>query len=158
MLAPYRGRMRGRTQQRTAWRLNWLRAISEAADVHMQRATWLNPENGNPHFSFTECASCYFDDLRLGSGYHAAVSEGLLTEQEAVLASEFHAVFARYVEVTSDQSDESVLADAKWLVVMEEAAMLKRKLLDHSLAEEERTVLCDRSIYALKAARTAGSA
>ena len=158
MLAPYRGRMRGQTRQRTAWRLNWLRAISDAADVDMQRATWLNPENGNPHFSFTECVSCYFDDLRLGSGYNAAVNGGLVTEQEAVLASNFHTAFNRYVEVNSDQSDESVLADPKWLVVVREAAMLKRKLLDYLLAGDERTVLSERSIYALQAARTAGSA
>lgn len=50
-------------EQRANWRSNWLSSIQELADLEMQRATWLNPHNGNPHYSFVEYIEVYFDDL-----------------------------------------------------------------------------------------------
>ena len=77
---------------RKAWRKNWLGSLEEVADVEMQRSTWLNPDNCNPHYSFVEYVECYFDGLVLNDsegGYSAPIAEGLLTTEEARAVERF---------------------------------------------------------------------
>ncbi|WP_158914763.1 hypothetical protein [Caulobacter sp. S45] len=50
------------------WRANWLGSIEEISNLEMQRATWLNPDNSNPHYTFIEYTSCYFDGLVVNEG------------------------------------------------------------------------------------------
>lgn len=61
-MQPY---MTDREELRRNWRTNWLSSIQEFADEDTQRRLWLDPTNGNPHYSFGEYVCCYFDDLGL---------------------------------------------------------------------------------------------
>lgn len=140
---------------RANWRTGWLSSIQELADLETQRAAWLNPQNGNPHFSFVEYLVVYFDDLLLGDaygGYEARVGEGLLSEEEAVAASDLHAELDRYEPPGGDYDYRAILDDPAWHRVVEAARTAQARLaslIDHS---QERDGLLQPSEYAVAAA------
>lgn len=116
---------------RATWRANWLSSIQELADLGMQRATWLNPHSGNPHYSFVEYVESYFSDLALAKdwgGYAARIKEHLLSQDEAAAVSQLHAVFESY-EPPADWFDHhSILEDPKWLRVVDAAQAAQARL------------------------------
>jgi hypothetical protein len=116
---------------RGTWRAEWLRSIQELADLDMQRATWVNPANPNPHDSFVEYVECYFDDLGLteqDGGYSARIAEGLLSPAEAAAVSEFHALFDHYEPPNGDSDAQAVLDDPAWQRVVDAAKDAQHRL------------------------------
>ena len=110
----------GSAAYRDSWRAQWLGSIGEIGDIALQRATWLNPANGNPHYSYAEYRCCYFDDLHLDEGYDRLIEEGFVTAAEAVAVSEFHALLSAHKSPTGGQYDhQAILADPKWLAVVQ---------------------------------------
>lgn len=91
--------MQANAELRIAWRANWLRSIREIADLREQRATWLNPAAINPHFTFVECMSSYFDDLVLAGddGYAPRIAEGLLSADEVGAVETLHLMLSAYL-------------------------------------------------------------
>lgn len=138
---------------RSAWRQNWLGSLQELADFNLQKRAWLNPNNTNPHYSYVEYVACYFDDLRLASrdSYSGVVDEGLLTPAEASAAAEFHARFDAYVDLRHSDP-EVILADPKWLEVVEAARAAQARLLVLLDDDAEKAILTRRSPYAISAA------
>lgn len=131
-------------EQRANWRSNWLSSIQELADLEMQRATWLNPHNGNPHYSFVEYIEVYFDDLALGDvggGYAARVAEGLLSDEEAAAASRLHALLDRYESPTDDYDHLAILEDPAWHHVVGAAREAQASLSTIIVQPEERASL-----------------
>lgn len=138
---------------RPAWRQVWLQSLQEIADLDIQRRTWLNPDNANPHYSYVEYVASYFDDLGLASadGYSAPIGEGLLSAAEAASVADFHTRFDAYVQ-DGCWDPETILADPKWLEVVEAARSAQARLLLLLGSEEEKVMLTGRSPHAVSAA------
>lgn len=144
---------------RANWRHNWLSSIQELADLEMQRATWLNPHNGNPHYSFVEYIEVYFDDLLLGNvdgGYAARVEEGLLSDEEAAAAAGLHAILVRYESPTDDYDHSAILEDPAWHRVVGAAREAQTSLSTMIDQPEERASLQLPSEHAIAAAAKCG--
>lgn len=138
---------------RPAWRQAWLGSLQEIADLDIQKRTWLNPDNANPHYSYVEYVASYFDDLGLasGDGYSGRIGEGVLSTAEASAVADFHTRFDAYVE-GGCWDPESVLADPQWLEVVEAARSAQTRLLLLLDDEEEKIMLTGRSPHAVSAA------
>lgn len=144
---------------RTNWRASWLSSIQEIADLEMQRATWLNPHNGNPHYSFVEYIEVYFDDLALGDvggGYAARIAEGLLSDEEAAAASRLHALLDRYESPTDDYDHRAILEDPEWHRVVGAVREVQASLSAIIVQPEERARLLLPSEHAVAAAAKRG--
>lgn len=142
-------------EQRTNWRANWLASIQELTDLEMQRATWLNPDNGNPHYSFIEYITVYFDDLLLGEtngGYSARMAEGLLSEREADAASRLHLLLDDYKSPTDDYDHHAILADPAWHRVVATAQEAQAVLASLIAQPDEKIYLLQASEHAIAAA------
>jgi hypothetical protein len=50
--------------------------------IDLQKASWLDKENTNPHWSFVEFICCYFDDLALDDNYKSEINEGFVSIEE----------------------------------------------------------------------------
>jgi hypothetical protein len=145
----------GHAEFRATWRTNWLSSIQELADLDMQRATWLNPHGKNPHFSFVEYVTCYFDDLRFGEeegGYAARIADNLLSQEEAAAVSEFHTLFNNYKSPTHDYDHCAILQDPEWLRVVAAARAAQALLAIMIDRLEERESLLEASVHALATA------
>jgi hypothetical protein len=113
--------MTGNLELRRNWRTNWLSSIQEFADDETQRRLWLDAGNTNPHFSFVEYVSSYFDDLGLSDGgYEWAMCEGLVSDAEVRAVADFHANAAAYAPVDC-YDHQAILVDPKWAEVVAEA-------------------------------------
>jgi len=140
---------------RANWRSNWLSSIQELANLEMQRATWLNPHSGNPHYSFVEFIEVYFDDLALGDadgGYAARVAEGLLSGDEAAAASRLHTLLDLYESPTDDYDHRVILEDPAWHNVVGAAQEAQASLSAMIIQPEERASLILPSEHAVAAA------
>ena len=146
---------------RASWRARWLAAIREIADLREQRATWLNPEAENPHYTFIECMCCYFDELRLNrdESYWARVEEGLLTIDEVAAVKPLHSMLSAYSSPTGDDCDhQAILSDPAWRAVTEEAKRTIGRLRDLLREPRELEALSHPSVEALHASRNEGTA
>lgn len=116
-----------------SWRLLWLSSIQEVANYELQRATWLNPNHGNPHWSFVELVQSYFEQFDLRNGYGYALRSGIVSESEATAVGAFHAALANYkAPGGSDHDHGAILADPRWRAVVDEAIKAERELLELS--------------------------
>lgn len=141
---------------RTVWRGNWLAAIHELADLHMQRATWLNPANRNPHYSFIEYVEVYFDDLALTEdhgGYAARIAEGLLSADEAAVVRQLHSLFDQYKPPGGDFDHGAILDDPSWHRIVEAAKEAQHRLAGIITEPGEQARLLQTSAYAVAAAQ-----
>ena len=144
---------------RESWRAHWLGSIEEISDIAMQRATWLNPSNGNPHYSYVEYRCSYFDDLHLDEGYDTLIEEGFVTTAEAGAVSEFHALLSAHEPPTGDQYDhQAILADPNWLAVTQAGRAAADRLEPLLTDPREISHLRETSPSALQAAITANGA
>ncbi len=96
-----------------------------------------------------EYVASYFDDLALTSGgsYSERVQEGLLSEQVA----DFHTRFDAYV-ACGRWDPEGILADPKWLEVVDAARSAQARLLALLDDDAEKVALTKRSPHAISAA------
>lgn len=138
---------------RSAWRRRWLESIQEIADFDIQKQTWLNPDNSNPHFSYVEYVASYFDDLVLASAdsYPERVREGLLNQEETLVVADFHARFDVYVE-SGRWDPQAVLNVPAWLAVVAAARLAQARLLALLDDDSEKAALTARSPHAIFAA------
>jgi hypothetical protein len=129
---------------RRNWRTNWLSSVQEFADDESQRRLWLDTTNTNPHFSFVEYLSSYFDDLDLSDvGYECALKQGLLSEAEVAAVSSFHKTAGAYNSPANDYDHEAILADPKWAEVVAAAKRAQAELLDLIDDPHERQLLME---------------
>jgi hypothetical protein len=146
-----------KAELRTNWRANWLGSIEEIANLEAQRATWLNPDNHNPHYTFIEYVECYFDGLVLNEnegGYDARISEGLISVAEAYAVQPFHELFDQYSAPCGDDFDhDAILADAGWRKVVEAAQHARVRLAALIHDPSELRILSEPSDHARLAAR-----
>lgn len=136
--------MSTRTDIRSVWRLHWLACLQEFANVDEQRTHWLDLMNTNPHWSFVEIMSCYFDDALHGQGYAYLISEGLVSQREADAVASLHRLLERYKPLGGDSYDHArILEDASWGEVIAAAAEAVAELSKILVDPTERGALRD---------------
>lgn len=135
--------MTDQTQFIKNWRKLWLCSIEEFADYETQRQIWLNRENTNPHFSFVEYMSCYFDDLSLSDrGYSWALTEGYVSKEEHDAVARFHKIADTYDAPANDNYDHAaILNDPAWEAVVLAAQAAQRTLETLLDDPDEKTIL-----------------
>ena len=127
--------MNTNAELRANWRRDWLFCIYEFASIKLQRMSWIKgpsanwPNNKQWCSHFSECYCTYFDDLVLNNeqgGYAACVKEGLVSQEEANLATKFHEMADNYTEPSDEHED--ILSDPKWHKVTNSASQLWHNL------------------------------
>jgi hypothetical protein len=121
--------MNEQTNLRCTWRQSWLGCLQDFADADLQRRTWLDPHNQNPHWSYIEFMCSYFDDTLHGEGYGWAIGEGLVTKDEAdAVAALHHLLTTHEAPGGDDYNNERILNDPAWNHIVEEARQATEKL------------------------------
>lgn len=111
---------------RRSWRLNWLSSIRELSALDWQRSRW--GKSSNPHHSFVEYITVYFDDVLLGEDYLERLTEGLISQREVAAVADFHAAIDRYpVHLGIDH--DAILRDPAWIETVAAAAGARTNLL-----------------------------
>jgi hypothetical protein len=111
-------------------------------NIAFQRATWLDPEMQNPHYSYVEFCECFYDVA--SGGYHSKdreapdapflrqLSTGLITRNERDTLWEVHLALEGYKEPNGHYDHAAILKDPAWHAVVEiasnAAATLKASL------------------------------
>ena len=108
-------------------------SVSELSDLSFQRATWLDPEMQNPHYSFVEFFESFYD-IAAGS-YDSAhkdapdapfsldADQGVLTLAERDAVWQVHLALKAYEEPGGDAYDHAgILSDPAWHAVVEVAS------------------------------------
>lgn len=127
--------------QRGYWRERWLKCIDELTSITLQNRTWLNPHNENPHWSFLEFMSCYFDDLDIDMNYERLLADEWITCDEFSVIKDWHHALERYTTPTDDiYNHESILADANWIAIVKIGFKAKYEL-SSILDQSERHLL-----------------
>jgi len=83
-------------RRRQAWRERWLDSINELTSIHLQKDTWLDATNRNPHWSFVEFMCSYFDDLLDDHDYKYYIDNEFVTKEEYEAIKLWHDELKRY--------------------------------------------------------------
>ena len=138
--------MRSEVEQKINWRKRWLSSINELTSIELQKSSWLDKSNTNPHWSFTEFMCCYFDDLSLDNNYQDQLKISWISEQEFKLIKEWHIALDKYESPTDDDDRESILEDKKWLEIVNLGVIAKQELIKY-LNIEELNILTEKIDY-----------
>lgn len=119
-------------EQLRSW---WFCLLSEIADLELQRRTWLDRTNRNPHWSYIEFVSSFPGCEQISQG----LREGWLTAGEFAVLNELRRVLDGYSPPGHDPYDNAaVLGDPAWHSVVEAAGRAKRQLLATTTDGRER--------------------
>jgi hypothetical protein len=113
---------------REAWRERWLTSINELTSLDLQRKSWLDSANTNPHKSFAEFMHCYFVDLNLDNNYKYPLENGLVTHTEFEIISAWHKALDAYRPPNNEKGDEAILKDIKWIDIAVKGYAAKQEL------------------------------
>jgi hypothetical protein len=123
-------------------RRHWLASVQEVSDLALQRRTWLDPTNRNPHWSYTEFTCSYPDDSQLARAH----SEGWLTKSELDILIELRRMIGAYsAPAGDDYNNAAILDDPAWRQVVEAAEQARQQLLTAIANHDERQILLGRS-------------
>jgi len=126
------------------WRNRWLSCINEFTSLNLQRQAWVNKRNSNPHWSFVEFMSSYFDDLGIDNNYEYQLKQGWVTRTELDTVSTWHQLLYKYNSPKNDDYDvEAILCDKNWLVIIEEGEKAKNELCE-IISDEEKAILFEK--------------
>lgn len=133
--------------ERENWRKRWLSSINELTSIELQRASWLDKENTNPHWSFVEFMCCYFDDLVIGDTYKYQLEKNWITETEYQIILKWHSELDKYEALNKDNYDGvKILEDKNWLRIVDLGEKVKEKLANQ-LPECEKKILTEMIDY-----------
>lgn len=111
------------------WRERWLDCINELTSLDLQKKSWLDRTQTNPHWSFVEFMCSYFDDLAIDDNYKFLLEKYWLTNQEFEIIKDWHEALDKYVSPKNDDYDHAaILTDQKWLDILQIGLTMKRKL------------------------------
>ena len=135
--------------QKEPWRNRWLSCINELTSLELQRESWLDKSNTNPHWSFVEFMCSYFDDLGIDNNYEYKLKEDWISKSEFEIIKPWHIFLDKYNSPTNDDYDiEAILKDKEWQLIVEEGQKAKIEL-SKSLNEEENKILNEDFDYTL---------
>jgi hypothetical protein len=119
-------------------RRSWFSSVQQVSDLALQRRTWLDPTNRNPHWSYVEFASSYPDSSQLAGAY----ADGWLTAGEFGILSELRrAIDAHSAPKGNNYDLAAILEDPAWHVVVEVAERARLQLLTTITDHSERQML-----------------
>ncbi len=132
---------------RDLWRARWLGCINELTSFNLQKKSWLDKNHTNPHWSFLEFMSSYFDDLALDDHYKLPLEKSWITKEEFEIIKGWHKVLANYVSPkNNDYNNKTVLNDPKWLSIVQSGVTARDKLAE-ILSKRERQLLTEEIDY-----------
>lgn len=112
-------------------RCSILETVAALGDIEFQRATWLDPEMQNPHFTYVEFVECFYDtcggDWRIqdrdgdAAPFAYLFRAGVITREERDLFWEVHLALTEDKQF-DDYDHEAILVSPSWLKVVETAA------------------------------------
>ncbi len=116
----------------------WFCSVNEISDIGLQRRTWLDATNRNPHWSYIEFIESYPKDDQL----QHAVKQGWLSAEEFGILSELRRILVAHSPPRGDDYDNAaVLEDPAWHSVVETAERAKQQLLSITTDQIEREML-----------------
>ena len=74
--------MKDREKHKEQWRSRWLSCLNELTSIELQKKSWVDKSNTNPHWSFVEFMCSYFDDLAIDNQYEYPLTENWITKNE----------------------------------------------------------------------------
>lgn len=129
------------------WRKRWLSSINELTSIELQRISWLDKENTNPHWSFVEFMCCYFDDLAIDDSYKYQLERNWVTETEYQIILDWHSKLDKYEAPNKGDYDVAkILEDKNWLRIVELGERVKERLANQ-LPENEKGILTEMIDY-----------
>lgn len=130
--------------QKKLWRERWLCCINELTSLELQRKSWVDKSNINPHWSFVEFMCSYFDDLGIDNCYEYQLNQGWITRTEFDAISVWHQLLDKYDSPKNDDYNvEAILSDEKWLMVVEEGKKSKYELSKYISSDEKQILFED---------------
>jgi hypothetical protein len=137
-------------------------SVGELSDLEHQRATWLDREMQNPHYSYAEFFESFYDVA--GGEYEARdrnaqdaplnwlIEQGILSEGERDAIWPVHEALRDYVLPIGDYYDhEAILRDPAWHDVCRIAASARDELL--MLVDSEERALFENELPGAAAKR-----
>lgn len=122
-------------------RSSWFAQVYEISDINLQRRTWLDPTNRNPHWSYIEFVEAYPQDDQLSY----ARDHGWLAADEFKVLSELRHVLVGYSPPQDRVYDNAaVLDDPAWESVVTAAERARQQLLATTSDQQERNLLLGR--------------
>lgn len=129
------------------WRNRWLSCINELTSFNLQRQSWGDKSNTNPHWSFVEFMCSYFEDLGIDNNYEYQLKQGWITITELTTISAWHQLLDKYHSPKKDDYDiEAILSDNNWLAVIGEGEKAKNEL-SKIISDEEKLILLQKTDY-----------
>lgn len=134
------------SETRQLLRCDWFSSVQELADLGLQKMTWLDPGNLNPHWSYVEFCCCYPMEGQLADAHE----DGWLTDEEVHLLRTLNGAISAHSSPTGDNYDhQAILQDPAWLAVVALAERTRQRLLAIVENEDERSALSDRPDFAV---------
>lgn len=125
------------------WRKRWLESINELTSINLQRKSWLDRTNMNPHWSFVEFMCSYFDDT-LVYDYKYLVEINWVTKEEYEIIKEWHNALDKYdAPKNNDFDHKAILNDIKWIDIVQAGANAKSKLAEKLNSVEKEYLITE---------------
>jgi hypothetical protein len=125
-------------QTRSILRCAWFCSVREISDIGLQRRTWLDLTNRNPHWSYIEFCSSYPADDQLQDGVHWCY----LSAEEFETLRELHSALVGHEAPNgNDYDNAAILNDPAWHNVVALAERTRQRLLESVEEPIERQAL-----------------
>lgn len=119
-------------------RRSWFGQVNELSDIALQRRTWLDTTNENPHWSYVEFVCSYPDRDQLLD----ALKNDWLTLGEFEILSELGRLLDSYSPPGgNDYGHAAVLDDPAWHSIVDAAERARQRLLSTTSDRQEREML-----------------
>ena len=104
----------------------WFSFLRDIGDIALQRRTWLDVKNTNPHWSYIEFVCSFPDDDQLQD----ASNKGWFADREARILKEFRQTLIAYdVPNKNEWDNAAILNDPAWYAVVDAAQKATANLL-----------------------------
>lgn len=129
--------------QRELWRNRWLSCLNELTSLKLQRESWLDKTNTNPHWSFVEFICSYFDDLEIDNNYEYQLKKGWVSKKEFETIKQWHELLDKYNSPKNDDYNHiSIIEDKTWKLIVQEGQKAIRELYKN-LSKKEVQILIE---------------
>ena len=127
--------------QKVLWRNRWLSSINELTSYELQKKSWLDKTNTNPHWSFVEFMCSYFDDLAIDNDYETPIRAEWISKNEYEVIKIWHKKLNSYKSPKNNDYDvEAILNDKLWQAIVTEGQITKNLLSQIIDKDEVKTL------------------
>jgi hypothetical protein len=133
--------------QRELWRNRWLSCLNELTSLKLQRESWLDKTNSNPHWSFVEFMCSYFDDLGIDNNYEYQLKKEWISKKEFETIKQWHELLDKYNSPKNDDyNHKSIIDDIEWKLIIQKGQKAIKEL-NKSLNIKETQILTNEIDY-----------